>query len=69
MYVTELSQEELEELKCNYYTEHLLEVEDREPFMSEFANIDEIIDDTTIFEAYNGYVFSEDDFFCTVLPA
>lgn len=66
MYVTELSREELEELKCNYYTEHLLEVEDREPFMSELANIDEIIDDTTIFEAYNGYVFSEDDFFCNL---
>ena len=63
--VSELSVEQMLELKQSYLTEHLLEVEGREPFMSELADANDLIDDWLIFDAYEGTLFSDNDFFCS----
>ena len=65
MHVSELSREQLLELKQNYLDEHLIEVEGRTASMNELANADEIIGDDIIYDAYGNTDFVDDDFFCT----
>lgn len=65
MTVTELNKEQLTELKQAYLTNHMLEVEDREPSYGELAEADDIVPDELVFEYYDGTVFSNDDFACT----
>lgn len=73
MNVTELSREQLTELK-QYYLEQLadegsyaevLDVDYNEPSYSDLANADEIVHDDVIFWNYEGVCFVHDDFFCT----
>ena len=72
MHVTELSREQLTELKNNYMIELVnegtfAEVMDRdydEPSMWDVAHADEIIPDDVIFRQYDGIDFVPDDFFC-----
>ena len=65
MTVSELSNDQMLELKQDYLTQHLLEVEERTPSYGELADADNIVDDAIIFEQYDGVVFSEDDFACS----
>lgn len=60
MKVTELSREQLVELKQAYLCEN-----GYEPSWYELATADEIVDDETIIEEYEGTHFVNDDFFCT----
>lgn len=62
--VSELTHEELAELKRDYYTEYLNEVEGREPSQDELQNIDGIIDDACIMDVYSHLTFVNEDFFC-----
>ena len=72
--VTELTRDELRELKCNYMYElanegTFAEVMDRdydEPSYWDLANADEIIPDDVVFRQYEGVSFVEEDFFCNV---
>lgn len=73
MHVTELSREQLTELKNNYMVELVnegtfAEVMDRDydaPSMWDVAHADEIVPDDVIFRQYDGIDFTPDDFFCT----
>ena len=73
MNVTELSREQLTELKCNYLEQladdgsfaEVLDVDYNEPSYSDLANADEIVPDDVIFWNYEGVCFVSDDFFCT----
>lgn len=73
MHVTELSREQLTELKNNYMVELVnegtfAEVMDRdydEPSMWDVSHADEIVPDDVIFRQYDGIDFVPDDFFCT----
>ena len=73
MNVTELSREQLTELKCNYLEQladegsfaEVLDVDYNEPSYSDLANADEIVPDDVIFWNYEGVCFVPDDFFCT----
>lgn len=62
MTVLELTREQLVQLKQNYLTDHLLDVEDRTPSYGELADADEIVPDAVIFEAEAATIFSPDDF-------
>ena len=68
MSVYELSRDELIELKVRYLDNYLWETEHRSASYGEIADADEIVPDETVFEAYEGYTFVEDDFFCNYLP-
>lgn len=59
MKVTELSRDQLTELKVRYYTERNENVS-----YGELANINELVTDAEIFEEYDFVCFVEDDFFC-----
>lgn len=61
MSVTELSREQLTELKQAYLTE-LLDRDGLEPSWGELADADQLIPDAEIFEAYEGCIFAPDDF-------
>ena len=63
--VSELTNEQMLELKQNYLCQHLLEVEDRTPSYGELADADEIVSDHLIYDAYGGTLFVPDDFFCS----
>lgn len=73
MRVTELSREQLIELKGNYMIQLVnegtfAEVMNRgydEPDWDDMANADDYVSDNVIFEHYDGIDFSKDDFFCT----
>lgn len=65
MVVSELSFEQMEELKQNYLINHLLEVEDRSASYEEIVSAAEIVPDNIIFDIYDGIIFSDDDFACT----
>ena len=73
MNVTELTREQLTELKCNYLEQladegtfaEVLDVDYNEPSFSDLANADEIVPDCVIFKNYEGVCFVNDDFFCT----
>lgn len=62
MTVCELTKEQMLELKQQYLTGHLLEVEGRSPSYGELAAADEIVPDWIIFNQYGGTIFSPDDF-------
>jgi hypothetical protein len=72
--VTELTRDELIELKQNYMFEladcgefaEVMNREYNEPTYADLANADEIIFDKFIFEYYAGISFAEDDFFCNL---
>lgn len=58
MNVTELSRAQLLQLKANYY-------EDRHPdgvSYGELADVDSLVTDDEVIEAYSGVTFVEDDF-------
>ena len=71
--VSELSVEQLTELKQAYLTQlaeqgEFAEIVGRdydEPTYEDLANVDDIISDTMIMEHWEGTMFSDDDFFCT----
>lgn len=63
MLVTELSREQLEELK-EAYSVQLADTADEEIYYSDLANASEIPDDI-IFRHYAGVTFTDDDFLCT----
>jgi len=73
MYISELSREQLIELKEHYMIElsdegiyaEIMGVDWDEPSMGEIANADELIPDDVIFNHYEGFTFSDEDFFCT----
>ena len=65
MSVYELSRDQITELKQTYLTNHLLEVEDRQPSWGELANADEIVSDAMVFETYDGVNFCDYDFCCS----
>ena len=65
MTVTELTNEQMIELKQNYLTEHMAEVEDRPPSYEELARADDIVPNWLIFDIYESTEFSSDDLFCT----
>lgn len=59
MTVEELSKSQLTELKQRYYTEKL---GDEGVSYGELANIDNLVTDKEVFDYYEGFSFSEDDF-------
>ena len=71
--VTELSREQLVELKQAYLIQladcgEFAEIVGREydaPSYEDMANADELISDTDIMNHWEGTMFSDDDFFCT----
>ena len=71
--VTELTREQLVELKCNYMAElvnegtfrEVMDADCDEPSWGHLAMADELISDEFIFEYYAGIGFVNDDFFCT----
>ena len=73
MDVTELSREQLEELKNNYMAElvnegtfaEVMNCDYNESSWDDCANADKLIPDEVIFEHYAGIEFVNDDFFCT----
>jgi hypothetical protein len=65
MTVQELDRDQLIELKQMYLTEKNLEVGEGDSW-EEVAAVDDVISDKEIFERYEGYTFTNDDFFCTV---
>lgn len=65
MTICELTVDQMAELKQTYLTEHLLEVEDRDPSYYELTNAANIVPDFIIFDVYGGIEFSPDDFFCS----
>ncbi len=63
MTVTELTRDEMIELKGRYYTE-LLDKVGESPGYGDIAAVDSLVDDKTIYEVYEGVDFVKDDFFC-----
>lgn len=71
--VTELTREQLEELKQDYMGElvnegtfrEVMDADCDEPSYWHLAMADELIPDEFIFEYYAGVGFVNDDFFCT----
>lgn len=67
MTVYELSRDQFAELKETFLEQHLVECGDEEFVSYELlADADELIPDEAIFEAYEGVIFTEDDFFCSI---
>ena len=64
MTIKELNKEQLTQVKQNYYTEILMEQEDREPSWGELVEVDDLVTDEEVFTAYDGTEFVEEDF-CT----
>lgn len=60
MNVQQLHPEQLEELKINYLSELNGDLS-----YGEIADINELVSDEEVFEAYNGYEFVPDDFACS----
>lgn len=63
--VSDLTAEQMFELKQAYLCQHFEECEDREPSWDELANADRIVDDWLIFDSYSGTMFTADDFYCS----
>jgi len=57
MQVTELTRDQLTQLKQNYYCQKNENVS-----MSELASVDDLVSDDEIFEAYGGTTFVDDNF-------
>lgn len=60
MTVRELNKDQLNELKCRYYSEKT----DEDLSYSEMLDIDKIVSDEEVFNEYADTYFSEDDFAC-----
>lgn len=60
--VSDLSTDQMIELKQNYLFQHLEEVEGRAPSWMELAEASETVPDWIIFDTYAGYSFEDDDF-------
>ena len=75
MDVTELTREQLVELKCNYMYElvnegifaEVMDVDYDEPAYGDLNEADELISDEFIFEHYADVDFVDDDFFCSAI--
>ena len=73
MTVRELNRDQLHERKQAYYSElvnegtfaEVMGVNINEPSYEMIASIDEYVIDAFIYEHYDGYNFTEDDFFCS----
>jgi hypothetical protein len=65
MTVRELDRDQFIELKQMYLTEKNSEVGE-ETSWGEIAAVDDVISDKEIYDRYDGYTFSNDDFFCSV---
>lgn len=73
MTVRELNRNQLHELKQTYYSElvnegifaEVMGVNINELSYKMIASIDEYVSDEFIYEHYDGYSFTEDDFFCS----
>ena len=67
MTVYELNRDQRVELKQNYLEEYLSHWADEDETISydDLMDADELISDETIFEAYEGTIFTDDDFFCS----
>lgn len=73
MRVTELSRDQLVELKQNYLSEladegsyaEVMDCDYDEPSYWDLANADDIVPDDVVFRNYDGVSFVTDDFFCT----
>lgn len=63
--VRDLSRDQLSELKQSFLFDRMVENGDC-PSYGELANADEAISDEAVFAAYEGTVFSPDDFCCSV---
>ncbi len=63
--VYDLNLDQMLELKQTYLMQMFDETEGRSPSWDELARADEIVDDSLIFDAYAGTVFSNDDFVCS----
>ena len=63
MSVQELSRDQLTCLKQAYLTE-MLDAQGESPSWGELAEADDIISDESVFDEYEGVVFTPDDFFC-----
>lgn len=63
--VRDLSRDQLYELKQSFLLDRMVENGDW-PSYGELANADETISDEAVFAAYEGTVFSPDDFCCSV---
>lgn len=63
MTVHDLSRDQLVELKQNFIS---LWIDGQEPVSYDvLMDADELIPDETIFETYEGTIFTENDFFCS----
>lgn len=60
--VTELTEDQLFSLKQEYLRRYFEECEDGDPSLEELANAGSIIDNAIIFEAYEGTLFTLEDF-------
>lgn len=58
MNIRELSRNQLEQLKQDYYCKKNINVS-----WSELANINALVSDQTIYAEYDGICFTEEDFF------
>lgn len=58
MTIKELTPEQLATVKQNYY----IQEKGEKVFMSELVEIDRLVSDSEIFEAYADTIFTEDDF-------
>lgn len=73
MTVRELNRDQLHELKRTYYSDlvnegtsaEVIGVNINEPSYEMIVSIDEYVSDEFIYEHYDGYSFTEDDFFCS----
>lgn len=65
MSVFELKKDQLDELKQSYLCDLLSRKENRTPYYGELAAAGELVSNETVFSAYSGVEFSNDDFFCS----
>nr|DAL63058.1 MAG TPA_asm: hypothetical protein [Caudoviricetes sp.] len=63
MYISELSKDQLSELKQSYLIQHNEEMGEGTSY-DELLRADSIISDDVIYEAYSDINFTNDDFFC-----
>lgn len=62
MTVKDLKRQQLQELKAKYYDDMLQDTEGRSISYGEIADIDEIVTDKKIFQEFDGYCFTDEDF-------
>lgn len=62
MTVEELNHDQLSQVKVNYYTNDLGEPNGPLSY-GDLLDIDDIVSDDEVYDAYAGVVFTEDDFF------